>query len=269
MTTMNNNSNNGGYKSNGDKDCSICLSTIQNETEISDCKHKFCRECIENWVLNQIKCPLCKRDIKELVVVGSGQSIKVNEPKKPPPSEVEVDLACLDHKYFLEEVNKLLSLCEIIKLQLENIPTPSHSSSKVYVNHSMTLEDTKALESVQERLVVLQKELESYENTFDAQAILSELYMYSTIVNELKDIYIPSYDNANTPSQKLNTFKQNQRFHFGVEEEDDYYEYDDDDDYEYDNHQYAQDRFLQDTQLRSSKGSFDTQTNNNKKKLNK
>ena len=40
-------------------ECSICLDKIKNEV-ILKCKHKFCKECIHKWLLENDTCPICR-----------------------------------------------------------------------------------------------------------------------------------------------------------------------------------------------------------------
>jgi len=46
---------------NINNECAICLENIKNEHKLN-CKHKFCKECIERVIeINKIKCPLCRQ----------------------------------------------------------------------------------------------------------------------------------------------------------------------------------------------------------------
>jgi len=49
--------------------CSICLDNFKNEV-ILICKHKFCRECIDQWLVENNDCPLCRQIIisKEVII---------------------------------------------------------------------------------------------------------------------------------------------------------------------------------------------------------
>ncbi|GAX11816.1 hypothetical protein FisN_7Lh204 [Fistulifera solaris] len=40
--------------------CTICWSTPTTRASISDCRHTFCLDCIEQWSSRENRCPLCK-----------------------------------------------------------------------------------------------------------------------------------------------------------------------------------------------------------------
>lgn len=44
-------------------DCSVCLEAFfeGQPTRILGCSHGFHRECIDNWLINSLKCPVCRR----------------------------------------------------------------------------------------------------------------------------------------------------------------------------------------------------------------
>lgn len=52
--------------------CSICLSTMKNTATLSygdkrSCKHKFCFNCIHQWVCNsRLTCPLCRTEFNRI-----------------------------------------------------------------------------------------------------------------------------------------------------------------------------------------------------------
>ncbi|CAD8106050.1 unnamed protein product [Paramecium primaurelia] len=45
----------------GIKNCSICLEDILEKRADLKCSHSFHQECIENWLKQRQKCPICKR----------------------------------------------------------------------------------------------------------------------------------------------------------------------------------------------------------------
>ena len=57
------------------KDCSICLTVIENDELELDCNHKYHKECIETWLLNHIKCPYCRQEAKI-----NGESLGLKSP---------------------------------------------------------------------------------------------------------------------------------------------------------------------------------------------
>lgn len=48
--------------SDDSKSCPICLSPLSQEQYITECKHTFCKQCLDNWI-NQDKntCPNCRQ----------------------------------------------------------------------------------------------------------------------------------------------------------------------------------------------------------------
>lgn len=47
------------------KECAICRDELK-DTFVTDCSHKFCRECIKSWFFISNTCPICRK-----VLVGS------------------------------------------------------------------------------------------------------------------------------------------------------------------------------------------------------
>ncbi|KAN0030853.1 hypothetical protein ACTA71_009498 [Dictyostelium dimigraforme] len=221
--------------------CSICLSDIENQTKNNQCNHIYCFDCIFNWVKSNDSCPLCKVKIKELINKDN-EIIKIEEPKKPAPENVEADISCLDNKFFLEEVEKLLSISHSIVLQMEGLMT---SHKKVYVTPTMSTEDTNRLNQITDRLYILQKDLENYENAFDPEDLLSTLYIYETTLTDLKNIYLSeflnnnnlngnNYSNRNRNKQNSSNSSGDLRSGYNNYNDDDYEddEYEDEDYYE-------------------------------------
>jgi hypothetical protein len=54
------------YNSESVDTCAVCLDTIRNNTivrKLNACNHLFHINCIDRWVANNNKCPLCRSDI--------------------------------------------------------------------------------------------------------------------------------------------------------------------------------------------------------------
>ena len=48
--------------------CSICIDNIEKHQElrtIFHCMHTFHKECIDTWFKENVKCPMCRHDIRE------------------------------------------------------------------------------------------------------------------------------------------------------------------------------------------------------------
>lgn len=55
--------------------CAVCLENIlANKPVCLGCGHLFCGSCVDSFMKNQAKCPLCKSDIKEIVKVKGLES---------------------------------------------------------------------------------------------------------------------------------------------------------------------------------------------------
>jgi hypothetical protein len=63
--------------------CAICLCDYEDDEELRKmrCTHYFHKECVDEWLRLHRNCPLCKRDIEELV--GSGESSSSSSPAAP------------------------------------------------------------------------------------------------------------------------------------------------------------------------------------------
>ncbi len=51
------------------ENCAICLDTIQENTnvrKINHCGHTFHKRCIDTWLSVNVRCPVCRHDIREL-----------------------------------------------------------------------------------------------------------------------------------------------------------------------------------------------------------
>lgn len=64
------------YKKSGNENaseeerkCSICLTDFEDDQEIRflACFHRFHQTCIDDWLIHNAKCPLCKKDLKSLM----------------------------------------------------------------------------------------------------------------------------------------------------------------------------------------------------------
>jgi hypothetical protein len=107
--------------------CVICFEHISQDKKavIKNCSHAFCFVCIKSWMQTTITCPLCKQSIDILqhsfTSDTSFQEEKVEAPNLQLGGDsgggnnggnVEEELLCLDHSYFIGEVQKLLQDAE-------------------------------------------------------------------------------------------------------------------------------------------------------------
>ncbi len=54
------------YSGSSQQTCSICQDSISSDgVELRGCHHVYHRECIETWFGASVRCPVCRRDIRE------------------------------------------------------------------------------------------------------------------------------------------------------------------------------------------------------------
>jgi len=89
--------------------CAICLSSLNQQTELNSCTHSFCYNCIQTWSKSRRICPLCNSEFTSWKVYldqdGTFQQEEVPEPQK---ADIETNLDCLDQNYFTGETMRLL-----------------------------------------------------------------------------------------------------------------------------------------------------------------
>lgn len=126
------------------KKCLCCLDFLKDKVgvvKIMDCFHEICHECFNRWKRIKDTCPLCRvkitkireteKELNKACGAESNFSFKLklkfidyyNSVEKEfkfvqeQVSEADVDLACLDHAYFQEELEKLTRLLVDVKRQ--------------------------------------------------------------------------------------------------------------------------------------------------------
>jgi hypothetical protein len=59
----------GDYHKPQDKeDCVICLDDIDTEWRELECRHRYHKKCIDNWITVRAKCPMCMTNIKDITI---------------------------------------------------------------------------------------------------------------------------------------------------------------------------------------------------------
>ena len=64
LRSLNGRLNRDGEIQNGDDTCVICRFKILVGT-LTPCGHKYCRECLNEWLKNKLACPLCQKSLKK------------------------------------------------------------------------------------------------------------------------------------------------------------------------------------------------------------
>jgi hypothetical protein len=55
--------------------CPICLDKII-APKLTECNHKMCTSCLDNWLLTNITCPLCRKTIiKQQSISSEGDAL--------------------------------------------------------------------------------------------------------------------------------------------------------------------------------------------------
>lgn len=103
--------------------CVICFEHISLDTKavIKNCAHEFCLVCIKSWLATTATCPLCKQEFDVLqhsfTSDDNYQEEKVEAPNikggdSSGGGNVEDQLQCLDHSFFIANVQNLLQDAE-------------------------------------------------------------------------------------------------------------------------------------------------------------
>ena len=88
-------------------DCAICLNELLDNTCITGCNHRFCKECLDKWFdSKKSTCPLCRENIKYFDHKGEmNRIVRIvqKEPSAPPRRDVINSLIVLKkkHLYYL------------------------------------------------------------------------------------------------------------------------------------------------------------------------
>ena len=48
-----------------EKECIICLDDVETEWRKLECQHQYHKQCIEDWITINAKCPLCMKNIND------------------------------------------------------------------------------------------------------------------------------------------------------------------------------------------------------------
>jgi len=155
--------------------CAICMNVIEptKKARVDNCKHEFCCECIEAWAQTKLSCPLCNVNFDKLLINFSTDGKSYEEKRitiapKGISTTISDDLQCLDHTYFLQEINRLLIESEAMQRQVIR-----QSQSRL----KNTWENTKS-NILQDLISTLRAYRESFSDfcAFEPELMLRELY---------------------------------------------------------------------------------------------
>lgn len=170
--------------------CVICFEHISLDTRavIKNCAHEFCVGCIKSWLATTATCPLCKQEFDVLqhsfTSDGNYQEEKVEAPNikggdSGGGQDVEDQLQCLDHAFFIANVQNLLQDAERLH----------HTLYRESLSHrGLAAWEKQRLETVEGVLAELRnhkRKLQAFLQ-FDPYATLQDLY-------RLQDLLRSSY----------------------------------------------------------------------------
>lgn len=159
--------------------CSICLEELVGTyTEVPGCRHRFHPGCLSIWCLQRPMCPLCTANISQVEVHDSGQTTVKAVAEAPRP--VEVNLDCLDHTFFAEELGKLKRIASGVKLS--RFRKRGAQADPIEV---------ATFQSIQSRIDTLTSE-NRHMLRFDPTNLISELQTLHTALLSLRNGQLPS-----------------------------------------------------------------------------
>ena len=72
------------YFSGSPPNCSICQESISSDgVELRGCHHVYHRDCIQTWFGSSVRCPVCRRDIREGQEAGTSSGATGTPPPQP------------------------------------------------------------------------------------------------------------------------------------------------------------------------------------------
>jgi len=184
--------------------CVICFEHISIDTKavIKNCAHEFCFSCIKSWTETTTTCPLCKQQFDVLhhsfTSDGSYQEEKIDPPNinrsdSGGHNNVEEQLQCLDHSFFIAEVQRLLQDAERMHRQLWQA-NQSHRGLAPYEKQQL-----ETLEGVVAELRNHKRKLQALLQ-FEPHTMLQDLYRLQDLLRASYGApVIPTYSRARSP----------------------------------------------------------------------
>jgi len=202
-STATNNPTSSGHTEAGPS-CVICFEHIHIDTKavIKNCAHEFCLVCIRSWIATTPTCPLCKQPLDSLqhsfTSDGSYQEEKIEPPNitKDGGGEqgsMEDQLQCLDHSFFIGEVQRLLQDAERVHRQLWQ-GNQSHRGLAAW--------EQQRLETVTGVVAELRNHKRKLQALlrFDPHATLQDLYRLQDLLRSAQGApVIPTYTRSRSP----------------------------------------------------------------------
>jgi len=181
--------------------CVICFDhiSLDKKAVIKSCAHEFCLVCIKSWTETTATCPLCKQPIDVLqhsfTSDGSYQEEKIEPPNisGDKGASVEEQLQCLDHSFFIAEVQRLLQDAERMHRQLWQ-ESQSHRGLASWEKQRL-----ESLEGVVAELRNHKRKLQALLQ-FDPHSMLQDLYRLQDLLRSAYGAPVmPTYARSRSP----------------------------------------------------------------------
>lgn len=168
--------------------CPICFEELAGLklSKIEGCTHLFCSPCLAEWLAVKTSCPLCNVVVTKLLTSNESEwaeQIIPSQKNTLKDSDMSSDFNCLDHSYFMDEVERLTSAARLAQQKL------NARSMKLRSNFSLLeLRGVKALEYSLDELIQYKDIFYSFERYDPYQVLvnLSQIEQKIQLVNGLK-----------------------------------------------------------------------------------
>lgn len=118
--------------------CVICYTPLEDEAsaKVTPCGHScFCDGCLLRAAESSVaafSCPVCKTPALSLVVCRGSREVVCTPPKpREGPDETPPDLSCLDHSFFLSEIERLKGFAADASAELPETPAMRTRSVRI------------------------------------------------------------------------------------------------------------------------------------------
>jgi len=213
-----------------DQRCAICLSSLDQKTELDSCTHSFCYMCIQTWSKSRRICPLCNSEFTtwKLYLDKEGtfqrEEVPIPEPRK---SDIASDLECLDQNYFNVEAMRLLVIAReaqrnIVRSQKQN----AHTTFGNKFSSSWEAKNFGSLASIVLRLENLVQLFRSDQH-IEPHSVLQDLYEIETQMDLIWRAPLKNLEQQVIPSKVQSRYSADDYYDLSSDSEDEYcYEFD-------------------------------------------
>ncbi len=169
--------------------------------EASPCHHQFCYGCIKKWCFEYCsECPMCKTHIDKLIV-GHGREEELENcreefiekkeyqlKREETTVDAQAEFACLDHRYFLGEIeillNQVIHIHSGLKMTSVQFNSNYRLQSRAKNNHQRKY---IKISELKDTLVGLQLEMSRMSQNIDPVVLMQQLYQIQESISEFSD----------------------------------------------------------------------------------